>query len=258
MKVTVEDWYRIGLWTLCGPLLCIAIAVAYNGIVFAGDLPDIRHRAMMAAIVVPSVLGIPLFLCFSLKLCELAAVNRRLGVVAATDGLTNCLNRNAFAEMVDLRIENLLSAGKCPYGALLIVDADHFKQINDRFGHQHGDTALAAMAQAIRSSVRSGDSVGRLGGEEFGVFLPGVDRHAAQAVAERLRQSVEAVPFSANGERHRLSVSVGGVVFDGEARFSLLFPQADERLYLAKREGRNCVRLTSFEAKSPTLAFAEP
>src|SRR5690606_41976328 len=109
------------------------------------------------------------------------------------------------------------------------------------------------LARAIRASVRSGDNVGRLGGEEFGVFLPGVDRLNAEIVAERLRRAVERIAFVADDRHHGLTVSVGGVVFDRRTQFEDLFRLADERLYAAKHEGRNTVRIV---AKGSEPAFA--
>ncbi|WP_338610471.1 GGDEF domain-containing protein [Pelagibacterium nitratireducens] len=239
----LKGWMPIAGWTVCGPLFCVLVALGYNVVTFAAFPMEIQIRAVFAAIVVPLGLAAPFFLYFSLKLRELASANRQLGLLAATDGLTNCLNRTAFTALVEARLEALVPQGDHVHGALLIIDADNFKQVNDRFGHHNGDIALTLIARAIRSSVRAGDNVGRLGGEEFGVFLPVVDRYGAETVAERLRRAVEKLAFVADGHRHQLSVSVGGVVFDRRTGFEDLFKLADERLYAAKNEGRNTVRL---------------
>lgn len=241
-------WRSTVLWTVLGPLGCMAITSAYTAAAFRDFDADAIERAMTGAVLLPLLLGTPLFLYFSLKLRELALANRKLGVVAATDGLTECLNRNAFTTLVATRLTHV------GHGALLIIDADHFKRINDRFGHQNGDRALTLIAEAIRGSVRSGDVVGRLGGEEFGVFLPGVNRTAAEAVAERLRRGVEDTSFVADGLRYPLSVSVGGVVFDGCPQFDDLFQEADKRLYSAKQAGRNRVAMTGYWQSSAGLA----
>lgn len=238
-----KGWMQIVGWTICGPLFCVLVALGYNVMTFASFPVEIGLRAAFAAIVVPLGLATPFFFYFSIKLGELASANRQLSLLAATDGLTSCLNRTAFTALVEARLEALVPKGDQVHGALLIIDADNFKQINDRFGHHNGDIALTLIARAIRSSVRSGDNVGRLGGEEFGVFLPIVDRYGAEIVAERLRRAVEKLAFVADGHRHQLSVSVGGVVFDRRTGFEDLFKLADERLYVAKNEGRNTVRL---------------
>src|SRR5690606_16976246 len=116
-------------------------------------------------------------------------------------------------------------------GALLVVDADHFKSINDRFGHASGDAALKLIAAAIRASVRASDIVGRLGGEEFGVFLPGAGHAEAHRIAEAVRQAVQMIEFDAGDERCTLSVSVGGAVSGQAIGFGELFRSADQRLY---------------------------
>jgi diguanylate cyclase len=237
----VGRWHPV-LWTVFGPLTCTVIAVGLNSHLFAGLDPLVYERAMASALILPLCVGTPIFFFFSLKLRELAVVNHRLGILAATDGLTACLNRNAFAAQVDLRVSTDKRSG-----ALLIVDADKFKLINDRYGHQTGDRALELIAETLRATVRAGDIVGRLGGEEFGIFLPNISPVSAGRVAERLRVAVADTGFIAEGKRHPLSVSIGGVVFDDEASFEALFQQADDRLYYAKQTGRNKVVMASFE-----------
>lgn len=238
--------WRVALWTIFGPLACTVIALALNHRLFAGLDPLAYQAAMQSALILPLGMGTPIFLFFSLKMRDLAAANRKLRIMAATDGLTACLNHNAFAARVDARaagVEPAMGAG-----ALLIVDADKFKLINDRFGHQAGDRALELIAETLRATVRAGDIVGRLGGEEFGVFLPNIDRVSAGRVAERLRIAVADIAFIAEGKCHPLSVSIGGVVFDEQASFETLFRQADDRLYHAKQTGRNKVAMTSYIA----------
>jgi diguanylate cyclase (GGDEF)-like protein len=122
---------------------------------------------------------------------------------------------------------------------LLIIDADNFKTINDLYGHDAGDEALTILARSIRSVLSAGDLIGRMGGEEFGVFLPGVDQKAAEQMAERVRRAVQLAQFSPNGDAYMLSVSIGGAVFAQSTNFTELFRIADQRLYGAKRSGRN-------------------
>ena len=122
-----------------------------------------------------------------------------------------------------------------------MIDADNFKAINDLFGHEAGDEALTIIARSIRAVLRAGDLVGRMGGEEFGVYLPGVDQRGAEAIAERIRRSVNLAVFAPDDRQRTLSVSIGGAVFEGPASFSALFRIADQRLYGAKQTGRNRV-----------------
>jgi diguanylate cyclase (GGDEF)-like protein len=153
------------------------------------------------------------------------------------------MNRAAFSTLVDAYLTDIRSAESQARGALLVIDADDFKSVNDRFGHDRGDEALVTIAGAIKSMLRGADLVGRLGGEEFGVFLPGATHDQAETVAERIRRSVNDAPFEPEGARHPLSVSVGGAVFEHTLPFADLFRQADRQLYAAKQRGRNRVSI---------------
>ena len=134
-------------------------------------------------------------------------------------------------------------------GALLIIDVDHFKDVNDNFGHESGDEALKIIAQTIKGVVREIDLVGRIGGEEFSVFLPGTDANRTHVIAERIRAAISTVEFYPTGNRCDLSVSVGGATYDREATFSELFRRADLRLYAAKQNGRNRVEIHNTPAR---------
>ena len=128
--------------------------------------------------------------------------------------------------------------------SLLIVDADHFKAINDQHGHASGDAVLREMGALLRESVRDTEIVARLGGEEFGVLLPQTDDIQAQIAAERLRAAVEARDFrSVDGQPIRVTISIGISGFPPDATRADLMEQADRALYSAKRNGRNRVGL---------------
>lgn len=243
-------WSIVGKWTLFGPLACIVVAVAFNALAFADLGQEALHRSILSATALPILIGTPLFLLLGLRLRRLALTNRRLGVVARTDSLTTCLNRGAFTAQVAHLLANK-SAGE--RGALLMIDADNFKAINDLFGHDAGDRALTVLARSIRTILRPQDLIGRMGGEEFSVFLADADEHVATAIAERIRRSVSFSAFAPNGAQYPLSVSIGGAAFDGEADFSDLFRIADQRLYGAKNNGRNRVAVTHI-AEHPTIS----
>ena len=152
--------------------------------------------------------------------------------------MTGMLNRENFFALLDS------SRRKTDRGALLIIDADHFKKINDSFGHLTGDAALLEIAAAISRGVRSGDVLGRIGGEEFGAFLVGATEAEASVVAERIRREVEKVCFQPAGAPVPLTVSIGGTVCAFGATVSELMRAADRRLYVAKNRGRNLVIVT--------------
>lgn len=167
---------------------------------------------------------------------QLAAAHRRLAEKASRDEMTGMLNREAFFE----RLEQ--SRRKSDRGALLIIDADNFKRINDSYGHLTGDSALRLIAGAIARGVREGDMVGRIGGEEFAVLLADTDATAAGTVAERIRAEVEKVHFQPDGERRLpLSVSIGGATCPAGGLTSEVMRRADQALYDAKNSGRNRV-----------------
>lgn len=232
---SLQSWSSVGRWTVFGTLACVIVALVFNALTFHDLGAEALRRSLISATVLPIVLGVPLFFHLSLRMRGLAITNRRLGLVARTDSLTSCLNRGAFTAKVDTQ----LSEGGQTEGALLMIDADNFKLINDLFGHDAGDNALMIIARSIRGVLRAGDLVGRMGGEEFAVFLPGVDQHATEAVAERIRRAVSVAAFAPNERPHQLAVSIGGAVFAERTSFTELFRIADQRLYGAKHAGRN-------------------
>lgn len=226
----------VGRWTVLGTLACVAASTGFTIVAF-GDLSgDVAVRLLVSAAALPIVIGAPLFFYFSLRMRRLAIANARLDRVARIDSLTACLNRGAFTSRIEAWLRDPTSPS-C--GALLIVDADNFKAINDLYGHDQGDEALTIIARAIRSALRHGDLVGRMGGEEFGVFLPGVTQHQAQLIADRIRSVVQTADFRPHGTLRQLAVSVGGAAFSQTTSFAELFRIADQRLYSAKHAGRN-------------------
>ncbi len=165
---------------------------------------------------------------------ELAAAHRRLAEKAKLDEMTGMLNREAFFAAIEG------TRRRADRGALLIIDADHFKKINDSFGHLTGDDALLEISAAIARGVRSGDVLGRIGGEEFAAFLNGATPDEARRVAERIRHEVEMIRFRPDREATvPLTVSIGGTPCPQGATVPELMRAADRKLYEAKRTGRN-------------------
>ncbi|MGD9914801.1 MAG: GGDEF domain-containing protein [Rhizobiaceae bacterium] len=172
---------------------------------------------------------------------ELAVAHAKLSEKASRDDMTGMLNRESFFAALDD------THGDARRGALLIIDADHFKRINDNYGHLVGDDALLKISAAIARAVRKSDVLGRIGGEEFGAFLGGASDIEAAIVAERIRREVELVCFRPKEDRILpLTVSIGGTSCAPEATVSDLMRAADKRLYEAKQSGRN---LAIFEAE---------
>jgi diguanylate cyclase (GGDEF)-like protein len=159
--------------------------------------------------------------------------------MATRDQLTNVLTRRAFVDRATAILESGAGGGEAI--SLLMLDIDHFKSVNDTYGHPGGDKVLATVAKRIERCVKIGDLVGRLGGEEFAVLLPGCAPSDAMAVAERIRRAVGSTPFQ-TGEKRRLKVTVSiGATSAGLARHKLdrLLGVADTALYRAKKSGRD-------------------
>src|SRR5262245_56263946 len=169
---------------------------------------------------------------------ELQREKERVEELARTDFLTALLNRRAFYAAS----EHLLAIA-ARYGqplSVLMLDIDHFKSINDRFGHGTGDAVIRALADLIRGQLRHADTGGRLGGEEFAAVLPETPLDGAIAIAERLRQAAEIMVVAHEGNAVRFTISVGVATF-AAGTVPALLDSADRALYEAKRSGRNRV-----------------
>ncbi|MFN3884338.1 MAG: diguanylate cyclase [Rhodocyclaceae bacterium] len=171
---------------------------------------------------------------------ELADANRRLREAALTDVLTGLPNRRYAIEFFGHEWQVASRSGR-PLTAMLI-DVDHFKEINDTHGHASGDVVLKEIAAAIKRGLRAQDVVCRTGGDEFTVICPDTDLAAGLICAERVRKAVAALRFAFGKTSRHGSVSIGVAVRDaGMADIEALIERADEGAYLAKQRGRNCV-----------------
>jgi diguanylate cyclase (GGDEF)-like protein len=168
---------------------------------------------------------------------------------AEADFLTGLLNRRGMGERIQSE-KNRLVREKAKLG-MLILDIDHFKEINDSHGHDLGDQALVHAAKTIRSVMRSYDLCSRWGGEEFLVIVPHiVSRDALEIVAEKLRNDIKARPFAVDGKQIELTVSIGGYFADPAESTDAILKAADDALYLAKEKGRDCCVVTQADRKT--------
>ena len=161
--------------------------------------------------------------------------------LALTDALTGLYNQRYLMR----HLRGLMATGQVNTVSVMMLDVDHFKQVNDRYGHASGDHALRAVADTLRGRTRVFDSVARYGGEEFTVVMPGTSRQDAQAAAERLRGAVEEIVFMPQpGVRHPLTVSIG-LGFSDRPHMTpeQILHVADTALYRAKQTGRNRVEM---------------
>lgn len=166
--------------------------------------------------------------------------NRRLAQMASSDALTGVMNAGAYYVACGQLIE--LARRHGTLYAVLFVDLDHFKAVNDTYGHAVGDALLRGVAKELAAHIRASDVLGRVGGEEFSVFLPDTDENGAWTVAEGLRAAVERMMLGEIPASLRITASVGVAVSSGAvADIGEIQQQADQAMYLAKQAGRNRV-----------------
>ncbi len=171
---------------------------------------------------------------------KLLEANHRLEIMATTDALTGIHNRGHFFRLSALRLEQQPSKSKLLFVAML--DLDHFKGINDRFGHQTGDATLIAFCRHVHSCLDPDDLFGRIGGEEFALLLEAHDEHAVMAKLESIREGVMQIDIPDTSEKVYFTVSIGLCVYTGSETLDMLLHEADAKLYSAKKEGRNRVK----------------
>lgn len=160
---------------------------------------------------------------------------------AMTDELTKVGNRRALVESVSKELERCRRSGASM--SMLLFDLDYFKKVNDVYGHQAGDAALKHVAKILKDALRQYDILGRIGGEEFAVFLSNTKTDEASHIAERMRSSVALADFNYQKQKIGLSVSVGLTTRGCSTTFEELYKESDYALYNAKSKGRNCVRV---------------
>ncbi|HEY4369249.1 MAG TPA: GGDEF domain-containing protein [Steroidobacteraceae bacterium] len=159
--------------------------------------------------------------------------------MTVTDGLTNLSNRKQLDTLLSDEIPRALRHGR--ELSLLMLDIDHFKNINDTYGHLTGDSVLRVLASILQKRLRPNDKLGRYGGEEFCAILPETTLPNAARIAEELRNLIAAHAFLAENAEIRVTISIGAACLGGDMQPEDLYRAADEMLYKAKRAGRNQV-----------------
>ncbi|CDK99782.1 putative Diguanylate cyclase [Magnetospirillum gryphiswaldense MSR-1 v2] len=166
---------------------------------------------------------------------ERSGFERQLEALANTDSLTGILNRRACLERGAALVE---AARRFDHPlTVMMIDIDHFKRVNDRHGHEAGDEVLRMFTSVVQGCLRQVDVFGRLGGEEFAVFMPETNHEGAAIAAERIRASIEKAELSRNGKALSITVSIGAIA--GSESLDEALRKADEALYRAKQTGRN-------------------
>ncbi len=175
---------------------------------------------------------------------ELIEARDAFELKATHDALTGIWNRGAIFDILKLEIERS-KRDKRDLGVLMI-DIDHFKHINDNYGHCVGDVVICDIVKRLTIKIRPYDGIGRFGGEEFIVVLPGCNNHVVSGIAERLLTAISEMPVGTNEEMIPVSISIGACVPEnvGNINFESIIKAADDALYRAKDDGRNCFRMT--------------
>ncbi|KFN50704.1 GGDEF domain-containing protein [Arenimonas composti] len=229
---------------ILGTVVVIAIAILVSRAVAMFVAPEqvegvfALSQVQLASYAVGSVL--PVVASFGFLLMCTERSQRDLERAARVDFLTDCFNRRAIEELGARAIAAARRHGT-PL-AVLVIDIDHFKKINDELGHAAGDDALTAAVARIRTELRAEDMLGRMGGEEFIVLMPNTDSAAAVVAGERIRQSFSGTPLDLDGVLRRVTISVGAAVLaPADRQFSQLLLRADRAMYAAKNAGRDLV-----------------
>jgi len=249
-------WLLFGATAIVIPILLLRALAAFFGV---------EEFATIGGAVAPNMIQVLVFVCvialdilgslgFILMVKERSDLELR--ALAMTDFLTKTLNRRAFTVRAEQELASSQRTG-APL-ALLMIDIDYFKLINDKHGHATGDAVLAEVARIIGASVRKQDTLGRYGGEEFGVLLPATNQSGALVLAEKLRGTVESMRYGVGAESVSVTISIGVTVCLAacatcRSDLNRLLDDADKALYQAKHGGRNRTMVTPAGCASSTI-----
>jgi diguanylate cyclase (GGDEF)-like protein len=231
---------RYTIFYFVGSLAVISVGV----VLFDPDMPSVLAPNQLVAFGILSLIVVETNLVFGFVLLSAGHSAAVLRKAALTDHLTGLPNRRAFEAMVHREFGVAEPAAR--QSALAVFDVDHFKQVNDTYGHDVGDAVLQHIADVLKRAIRDTDHVARLGGEEFVALIHAGGPASVGEIAERVRQAVEDSPFELDGKVIAITISAGLVEVRGdEPCLTRLFKQADTALYEAKDAGRNRVILAA-------------
>jgi diguanylate cyclase (GGDEF)-like protein len=220
--------------------ICCALAVFYTIAGYVLDPPpDIMDGVTNRAFSIVVILGT------ALCLNKLSEYERRLLVQSMTDSLTGLLNRRSFMDLSSKEETRARRHGD-PF-SVLMLDIDHFKKINDTYGHPVGDLAIKALAEVCSNALRPHDILARYGGEEFVLTLPHTPTEGARTVAERIREAVQKLEVPCDQGPVRFTVSIGVSTYASGQAFDSIVERADKALYVSKQSGRNRVTVDGLD-----------
>ena len=248
----VDSHQRVVFFTALFTAFTVAASVC--AVSFAmGSVQQMPRDALVAvlglAAFVPVIVIPPLAYVLLNILRLLTNAVHNVGHQVRFDPMTGLYTRGHFLDMTRL----LLPEG----GAFLMIDADHFKRVNDTYGHATGDEALKRLAQALRAAAKSSSLIGRLGGEEFGMFIPKARLTDADTAAIRISAAVSNLCHTISGHEIFLTCSVGCAIFEPGMTLEDVVRLADERLYRAKNAGRNRAVLSDTPPVVPDFSDVE-
>ncbi len=249
VKLSVRDYMLVAAATVAFTAVATLLVFAIDYTNLMSETGDFFWADIRNDILNPVLIGGPTFFFLFSKLRQLALTREALERLAFTDSLTGIFNRRAFHNAV----EPVLLSDVPVAAAMMVIDVDHFKKVNDTFGHHTGDEALIAVTEAIKGCLGEDEVFGRIGGEEFAVFTRSATAGLAALQAERLRAAVAAAEFSQTFLPTRLTVSIGVAFSDTAATYEQLYREADACLYEAKQTGRNRV-VVAFRDRHSTFA----
>ena len=239
------DYLTGGLFVISAVPMLLRAAIELAGP--AGELEGARSLARNLFFLTGA--GLPLIGTIGFLLMCNDRFNDELSRLAMLDPLTGVFNRRTFEERAQHVIAE--AAREMKPLSLLAVDIDHFKHVNDEFGHEGGDEALRLVVALMQQTLAEGQILSRIGGEEFAVLLPGADEDDASETAERLRRHLERSPVQVDGRVLHLRISAGVATIGPDLEnLSTLLRAADRALYAAKRAGRNRVAISPGRAKA--------
>ncbi len=245
MGMRINSSRDVAIFIVATTTLTILLTETFIGLLYFLGGREAFHveNAIIFGVLVPILICTPITYIMGRMSLALSHTQKDLRELAHTDPLTKLPNRRSFFDDAARSLEQCRITGV--HATLLVIDADHFKELNDNYGHLVGDKALSNIADILRENFRHNDFLCRVGGEEFAVLLPDLDTDQAAPLAQRLLEAVCASPLCENNAIIEYSVSCG--IADTRSSYDLptLFKAADDAMYMAKKQGRN--RIATFD-----------
>lgn len=254
LQETIKQW-RFGEWTVFMSMLIsvsAAVVLTINQVQSMAGISILGYQGAQAQYLTVNLLAI-VFIAFGLIVITQDNLRRDLERLASYDALTGVLTRRVILSLLDKSVAKVSRSGR-PL-ALMMIDLDYFKRINDNFGHRVGDQVLADIIVAVEGALRKDTYIGRYGGEEFLVVMPDTNIEQLLEVSERVRRVAEDTPVLTEHDMIHCSISIGAMIIDANNVSNVQDPitQVDKALYKAKVQGRNRVVIDGIDKESEAI-----